>query len=83
MAFKKPTKYREALQHIDVIVRFIHPKESVPNPHVIICHNFKYHTTLSSVTVKHFLHNKWIIVLTSMHAVKHTINPLTLSYAMI
>lgn len=41
IAFCHPSKHRRALEHIDIVVRSGHAKESVPNPEISRSHGLK------------------------------------------
>jgi hypothetical protein len=65
---------QRALQHIDIILSSRHPEKNMPNPEVMICHSFKYHTALSNMTLVQPLPSKWALIPSSMHitdALKH------------
>jgi uncharacterized protein Usg len=68
MTFNKSKEYIRALQYVDVIVRFSHTEESMPNP----CHCLKYYTTSSFETFVHALGSKWTVLTCLMHTIDAT-----------
>ena len=69
MPFNKFHKHRRPLQHVDVITRSCHAKGRVSDPQVTIYHNFKHHTTLSSLPFVQPLPTKLTVLSTPLHVI--------------
>src|SRR5438105_3238557 len=49
-SYQHPSEQQRLVEHIDVVVRSHHPKESMPNPEVIRCNCLKHDGRISDVS---------------------------------